>query len=477
MAKRLFIDMDGTLARFHDEVSYLERMYEEGFFSGLKPFENMVAGINLFMEQHPDIELYTISSSIQSPFCVPEKNAWLDNHLNIPESHRIFPPMGEPKSNYIPGGITKDDFLLDDYNRGLHQFLYDGGSAIKCHNNINQQGLGAHGGSPGNFWVGHMVHTDDQPELIAAELAHCMGLEHERGNEMHNLAYDLNEVVTAYPEITITNGFSRILTNCSLQPRNDCFEAIRRKFGGPISHCQKANELDIEFFNNPLNAIRYLEGKEEFKEVYLKHMTSSFHVPVHQLKAVCNNLYGDSDYEKHRSKNPDKFAKDVLLAIAKSHLPTVGRIDFLDADGNIKSSQNFHFAEQMKKAIEHFRFLNQPVSVKWFVTPETLPFNQITNSRHLQETLQFNYNMNGQDAETIANTILTPYGERAAWQNELLLSVWNEKNLPGSMNEFLRKPAQIAKGAKSNLDSLIANASSRSNSATVKSAYETKINR
>ena len=29
--KRLFIDMDGTLAKFHDEVNYLERMYEKIF--------------------------------------------------------------------------------------------------------------------------------------------------------------------------------------------------------------------------------------------------------------------------------------------------------------------------------------------------------------------------------------------------------------------------------------------------------------
>ena len=28
---RLFVDMDGTLARFHDEVQYLERMFEKGF--------------------------------------------------------------------------------------------------------------------------------------------------------------------------------------------------------------------------------------------------------------------------------------------------------------------------------------------------------------------------------------------------------------------------------------------------------------
>lgn len=39
---RIFVDMDGTLARFHDENLYLERMFEKGFFRDLKPFENAV---------------------------------------------------------------------------------------------------------------------------------------------------------------------------------------------------------------------------------------------------------------------------------------------------------------------------------------------------------------------------------------------------------------------------------------------------
>lgn len=39
---KIYIDMDGTIARFHDENLYLERMFEKGFFIDLKPFENAV---------------------------------------------------------------------------------------------------------------------------------------------------------------------------------------------------------------------------------------------------------------------------------------------------------------------------------------------------------------------------------------------------------------------------------------------------
>lgn len=45
---RIFVDMDGTLARFHDENLYLERMFEKGFFRDLKPFENAVSAIKEF---------------------------------------------------------------------------------------------------------------------------------------------------------------------------------------------------------------------------------------------------------------------------------------------------------------------------------------------------------------------------------------------------------------------------------------------
>ena len=53
MKKRVFIDMDGTLYRFHDHILdesghvQIEKMYELDFFVKLESFENMKEAINL----------------------------------------------------------------------------------------------------------------------------------------------------------------------------------------------------------------------------------------------------------------------------------------------------------------------------------------------------------------------------------------------------------------------------------------------
>ena len=53
MKKRVFIDMDGTLYRFHDHILdesghvQIEKMYELDFFVKLESFENRKEPINL----------------------------------------------------------------------------------------------------------------------------------------------------------------------------------------------------------------------------------------------------------------------------------------------------------------------------------------------------------------------------------------------------------------------------------------------
>lgn len=61
---RIFVDMDGTLARFHDEVGYLERMFEKGFFSGLQPFQQAVQAINDLARYSKDCELFILSATV-----------------------------------------------------------------------------------------------------------------------------------------------------------------------------------------------------------------------------------------------------------------------------------------------------------------------------------------------------------------------------------------------------------------------------
>ncbi len=165
--KRLFVDMDGTLARFHDEAQYLERMFEKDFFRNLKPFEEIVEGIKTFKDNNPDVEVFILSAAVsgEPPYCRSEKHAWLDEHLPcIDRDHRIFTRVGEPKSKYIPGGISLNDFLLDDYNVGLEQWVADGGRAIKAKNNINHKGLN------GELWRGSLVDILQKPQDICDAL-------------------------------------------------------------------------------------------------------------------------------------------------------------------------------------------------------------------------------------------------------------------------------------------------------------------
>ena len=173
MNKRLFLDMDGTLAKFHDEDKYLERMFEKGFFKNLAPFENLVDSIIDFSQNNRDVEIFIVSACVdgEPPYCKAEKNLWCDRYLPfINENHRIFTPMGHRKSDFIPGGITKNDYLLDDYNKNLEQWQQDGGSSIKCKNNINHKGL------IGKLWEGTFIDNSSNPMEILFGLLSFMDL-------------------------------------------------------------------------------------------------------------------------------------------------------------------------------------------------------------------------------------------------------------------------------------------------------------
>ena len=165
---RIFVDMDGTLARFHDEVGYLERMFEKGFFSGLQPFQQAVQAINDLARYSKDCELFILSATVdgEPPYCCDEKNQWLDRYCpEIDQAHRLFTKIGISKSEYIPGGIQSDDILWDDYNKNLEEWVANGGVAVKCKNNINHKGL------IGPIWQGLIIAHDASSELIRNSLS------------------------------------------------------------------------------------------------------------------------------------------------------------------------------------------------------------------------------------------------------------------------------------------------------------------
>lgn len=180
MKKRLFLDMDGTLARFHDvDKQFIEAMWQQGFYAGLEPFENMVEGVRLFIKQHPEVDVYILSAFLNTEdmFVVGEKNEWLDKYLpEIAWKNRVFIPAGENKAEAL-GGIGPNDYLLDDYNKNLHEFEAAGAFSIKFRNDVNHQGKGAYGGEKGALWEGSIVSYDSSPEELAEQLGSLLGLE------------------------------------------------------------------------------------------------------------------------------------------------------------------------------------------------------------------------------------------------------------------------------------------------------------
>lgn len=145
MNKKLFFDMDGTLARFYEKPNYLEKMYEKGFFYGLKPYKwvNELSTDNRIEWEN----IYIISACIDTPYCRTEKLTWLRTYLPklLPENILLC-DVGENKAEIIANqlGDMVDDYecwLVDDYSRNIYEWATEHPNfrAIKFVNGINNK--------------------------------------------------------------------------------------------------------------------------------------------------------------------------------------------------------------------------------------------------------------------------------------------------------------------------------------------------
>lgn len=157
--RRVFIDMDGTLAVFNPIVQ-LETLYEENYFKDLQPQDNVLEATKKLIQDYPDVEVFVLSAYLSdSKFALHEKNEWLDQHLpELDVDHRVFVPCGEDKSDFVPGSLKEDDFLLDDYTVNLHSWEPPA-RGIKLMNGIN----GTHG-----TWQGSKISYERTPDDMAA---------------------------------------------------------------------------------------------------------------------------------------------------------------------------------------------------------------------------------------------------------------------------------------------------------------------
>ena len=164
MKKRLFVDMDGVLCIFNKEAS-IEELTSAGYFSNLLPQESVKDAITLLLDED-NVEIFILSSVFQDDHSANEKADWLNSYglEAIDESHRLFAPYGTSKSSYLEEtvGLKKDDFLLDDFSKNLHEWH---GTGIKLYNGIN--------GTKGT-WFGYSVHAKCSADIIANTLLGIM---------------------------------------------------------------------------------------------------------------------------------------------------------------------------------------------------------------------------------------------------------------------------------------------------------------
>lgn len=128
---RIFLDLDGTLARFNVKNA-LERFDKEvGFFANLLAYK----GIEKVNELALTNQLFIISASPNEQ-ADSDKLIWLEKYLpNIKQENITLCRLGQNKAQIIQSKynivINEECYLLDDYTKNLNEWESFGGKGIK----------------------------------------------------------------------------------------------------------------------------------------------------------------------------------------------------------------------------------------------------------------------------------------------------------------------------------------------------------
>ena len=129
---KIFLDLDGTLAKFNVRNA-LERFdKEEGFFARLKAYKNIEI-VNELAKTKGNI--FIISAS-PNPYADRDKMQWIQTYLpNIQLDNITICRLGQNKAQIIQDKynivIDNNCYLLDDYTKNLVEWESFGGKGIK----------------------------------------------------------------------------------------------------------------------------------------------------------------------------------------------------------------------------------------------------------------------------------------------------------------------------------------------------------
>ena len=128
--KKIFLDLDGTLAKFNVRNALQRFETEKGFFAKLGAYK----GIEKINEMAKAGNVYIISAS-QNKQADNDKMKWIEKYLNnVPIENRLICRCGDNKAEYLKSKglqIDKNSYLLDDYTKNLIEWESAGGVGIK----------------------------------------------------------------------------------------------------------------------------------------------------------------------------------------------------------------------------------------------------------------------------------------------------------------------------------------------------------
>lgn len=129
--KKIFLDLDGTLAKFNVRNALKRFDNEKGFFAKLGAYKN----IEKVNEMAKAGNVYIISASPNEQ-ADNDKMIWIKKYLpNVKIENIVLCRLGENKAKIIENKynikIDKNCILLDDYTKNLIEWETVGGVGIK----------------------------------------------------------------------------------------------------------------------------------------------------------------------------------------------------------------------------------------------------------------------------------------------------------------------------------------------------------
>ena len=128
---KIFLDMDGTIARFNVRNALQRFATELDFFKNLLPYKNIRKIDKLALKRN--VYIITASPNIR---CDIDKMLWLRKYLpNLPLENIVICRIGDNKAEIIKQklgvDINAETYLLDDYTKNLVEWESAGGVGIK----------------------------------------------------------------------------------------------------------------------------------------------------------------------------------------------------------------------------------------------------------------------------------------------------------------------------------------------------------